>query len=83
MAAKQDLSFKGRRFTSEVILCALPWYLSFPISYRDLAAILLDRGMLTARPPRARKQRRDFRVRRTRDRLPSANALRPDQLQRE
>ena len=36
--------FKGRHFTSEVILWALRWYLAFPISYRDLAAMLSDRG---------------------------------------
>jgi len=45
MAADQDGSFKGRHFASEVILWALRWYLAFPISYRDLALMLLDRGM--------------------------------------
>ena len=38
----QDGAFKGRHFTSEVILWALRWYLAFPISYRDLSAMLLD-----------------------------------------
>ena len=37
--------FKGRHFTSEVILWALRWYLAFPISYHDLAAMLSDRGV--------------------------------------
>ena len=45
MAAGPDGGFKGRHFTSEVILWALRWYLAFPISYRDLAAMLLDRGV--------------------------------------
>ena len=45
MAVGQDGSFKGRHFTSEVILWALRWYLAFPISYRDLAAMLSDRGV--------------------------------------
>ncbi|MCI0755786.1 IS6 family transposase [Teichococcus vastitatis] len=45
MAARRDLPFKGRHFTSEVILWALRWYLAFPISYRDLAAMLSDRGI--------------------------------------
>jgi len=45
MAVRQDLSFKGRHFTSEVILWVLRWYLAFPISYRDLAAMLSDRGV--------------------------------------
>jgi len=44
-AARRDLSFKGRHFTCEVILWALRWYLAFPISYRDLAAMLSDRGI--------------------------------------
>ena len=41
----QDGAFKGRHFTAEVILWALRWYLAFPISYRDLAAMLSDRGV--------------------------------------
>ncbi len=45
MAAGQDGMFKGRHFTSEVILWALRWYLAFPISYRDLASMLSDRGV--------------------------------------
>ena len=46
MAKGQDGLFKGRHFTSEVILWALRWYLAFPISYRDLAAMLADRGVV-------------------------------------
>jgi IS6 family transposase len=45
MAADQDGGFKGRHFTAGVILWALRWYLAFPISYRDLAAMLSDRGV--------------------------------------
>jgi IS6 family transposase len=45
IAAEQDGSFKGRHFTSEVILWALRWYLAFPISYRDLTLMLSDRGV--------------------------------------
>ena len=45
MAADQEGGFKGRHFASEVSLWALRWYLAFPISYRDLAAMLLDRGV--------------------------------------
>jgi transposase-like protein len=33
--------FKGRQFTTEVILWAVRWYLMFPISYRDLELMLL------------------------------------------
>jgi transposase-like protein len=45
MAADQDGAFGGRYFTAEVILWARRWYLAFPISYRDLAAMLSDRGV--------------------------------------
>jgi transposase, IS6 family len=37
--------FKGRQFTTEVILWAVRWYLMFPISYHDLELMLLDRGV--------------------------------------
>ncbi len=37
--------FKGRHFTAEVILWAVRWYLMFPMSYRDLELMLLDRGV--------------------------------------
>src|ERR1700692_4626706 len=42
---RHDQSFKGRQFTAEVILWAVRWYLMFPISYRDLMLMLLDRGV--------------------------------------
>jgi IS6 family transposase len=42
---RQDRSFKGRQFTAEMILWAVRWYLMFPISYRDLELMLLDRGV--------------------------------------
>src|SRR5689334_5954922 len=42
---RQGREFKGRQFTAEVILWAVRWYLMFPISYRDLELMLLDRGV--------------------------------------
>src|ERR671914_1071285 len=36
---------RGFRFPAEVILWAVRWYLSFPISYRDLERMLADRGV--------------------------------------
>src|SRR5215216_3356360 len=45
VAVKQGGSFKGRQFTIEVILWAVRWYLMFPISYRDLALMLQERGV--------------------------------------
>jgi hypothetical protein len=43
--ARRERPFKGRQFTSEVILWAVRWYLQFPISYRDLELMLRDRGV--------------------------------------
>ena len=45
MAKRTDQPFKGRHFTSAVIRWALRWYLAFPVSYRDLASMLADRGV--------------------------------------
>ena len=45
MTAGQDGISKRRHFTSAVILWALRWYLAFPISDRDRAAMLSDRGV--------------------------------------
>src|ERR1700710_1565199 len=42
---RQDQCFKGRQFNAEVILWSVQWYLMFPISYRDLELMLLDRGV--------------------------------------
>src|ERR1700719_2139106 len=41
----QGNCFKGRQFTAEAILCVVRWYLMFPVSYRDLELMLLDRGV--------------------------------------
>src|SRR5918993_5849016 len=38
-------AFRGSRFPAEVILWAVRWYLRFPISHRDLEAMLADRGV--------------------------------------
>src|SRR3712207_1120935 len=38
-------AFRGCRFPAEVILWAVRWYLRFPVSYRDLEAMLVDRGV--------------------------------------
>src|SRR3712207_4084379 len=36
---------RGYRFPAEVILWAVRWSLQFPVSYRDLEAMLADRGV--------------------------------------
>jgi DDE domain len=43
--ARRERPFKGRQFTSEVILWAVRWYLQFPISYRDLELMLRDHSV--------------------------------------
>jgi IS6 family transposase len=42
---RPDQAFKGRQFTTHVILWAVRWYLMFPFRYRDLEFMLLDRGV--------------------------------------
>ena len=37
--------FRGFRFPADVILWAVRWYLQFGVSYRDLEAMLADRGV--------------------------------------
>jgi transposase, IS6 family len=44
-AVVRGKEFKGRQFAAEVILWAVRWYLMFPISYRDLELMLMDRGV--------------------------------------
>jgi transposase-like protein len=39
-------TFRGFRFPAEVIFWAVRWYLQFPVSYRDLEAMLADRGVV-------------------------------------
>src|SRR5258708_9337607 len=41
----KNSGFKVRQFTAAVILWAVRWYLMFPISYRGLELMLLDRGV--------------------------------------
>jgi transposase-like protein len=38
-------AFHGCRFSAEVILGAVRWYLRFPLSFRDLERRLADRGV--------------------------------------
>ena len=37
--------FKGRHFEGEVVLWAVRWYCRYPISYRDLEAMMTERGV--------------------------------------
>src|SRR5258708_2947009 len=37
--------FKWRHFEAEIILLCIRWYLRYSLSYRDLAEIMLERGV--------------------------------------
>jgi IS6 family transposase len=36
--------FKGRHFETRLIVQAVTWYLRYPLSYRDLEEMFLERG---------------------------------------
>lgn len=38
--------FKWRHFQSEIILLCVRWYLRYPLSYRNLEEIMVERGLL-------------------------------------
>ena len=40
----EDL-FKGRHFDREIVVLCVRWYLNFKLSYRDLVAIMSERGL--------------------------------------
>src|ERR1700692_594511 len=42
--ALEDL-FKGRHFDQEIVVLCVRWYLSFKLSYRDLVAMMGERGI--------------------------------------
>ncbi|PLS21240.1 IS6 family transposase [Neptunicoccus cionae] len=41
--------FKRHRFPREVILCAVRWYLRYPLSYQDVVDLLEERGVAVDR----------------------------------
>ena len=41
--SKED--FKGRHFEAGLIVQAVSWYLRYPLSYRDVEELLLERGL--------------------------------------
>ena len=41
--------FKHHRFPKEIILCAVRWYLRFPLSYQDVVDLLAERGITVDR----------------------------------
>ena len=43
LRSKDD--FKGRHFEASLILQAVSWYLRYPLSYRDIEELFLERGL--------------------------------------
>ena len=37
--------FKGRHFDQEIMILCIRWYLSYKLSYRDLVAVMGERGI--------------------------------------
>ncbi|MFJ7441618.1 IS6 family transposase, partial [Methylorubrum thiocyanatum] len=37
--------FRGRHFEATLIVQAVSWYLRYPLSYRDIEEMLLERGL--------------------------------------
>ncbi len=40
--------FRGRHFDQEIILLCVRWYVTYKLSYHDLAAMMLERGISVA-----------------------------------
>jgi IS6 family transposase len=38
--------FKHHRFPRDVILCAVRWYLRYPLSYQDVVDLMAERGII-------------------------------------
>ena len=39
------IDFKGHRFKKEIILICVRWYVAYPLSYRNLAEMMAERGV--------------------------------------
>ncbi|MEK4032314.1 IS6 family transposase [Methylocystis sp. IM3] len=39
------IDFKGHRFEKDIILLCVRWYLAYPLSYRNLKEMMLERGV--------------------------------------
>jgi putative transposase len=39
------ISFKGAHFVKDVILTCVRWYLAYPLSYRQVAELMQERGV--------------------------------------
>ena len=39
------MNFKWRHFQSDIILTCIRWYLAYPLSYRNIEEVMLERGV--------------------------------------
>jgi transposase-like protein len=44
-AIRRDPIYRGRRFSVDVIELCVRWYITYRLSYRDLAAMMAERGV--------------------------------------
>jgi transposase-like protein len=47
-AITRDPIYRGRRFSAETIELCVRWYITYCLSYRDLAAMLAERGIVVS-----------------------------------
>ena len=45
---ERDPIYRGRRFRTETIELCVRWYITYRLSYRDLAAMMAERGIVVA-----------------------------------
>ncbi len=45
---ERDLIYRGRRFQTETIELCVRWYITYRLSYRDLAATMAERGVVVS-----------------------------------
>jgi transposase-like protein len=43
-AKARDSIYRGRRFEGEIIELCVRWYITYRLSYRDLVAMMAERG---------------------------------------
>jgi transposase-like protein len=45
MRKERPVLFRGRYFQDEIILLCVRWYLRYSLSYRDVVAMMIERGL--------------------------------------
>ena len=45
---ERDRIYRGRRFQTETIELCVRWYITYRLSYRDLAAMMAERGVVVS-----------------------------------